>query len=49
VSSPCLCILTVQRVEARIWGSDAYLSLSDERVVRAIVVETVISMVKSTW
>jgi hypothetical protein len=49
MSSPCICILIKQRVEARIWGSDAYPSLSDGGAVRVVVIDTVISIVKSAW
>jgi hypothetical protein len=42
-------ILTEQRVEAWAGGSDAYPSQPDGGVVRVVVVETVISMVKSAW
>jgi hypothetical protein len=36
-------------VEARIEGSDVYPSLPGGCVVRVVVVEIVISMVKSAW
>jgi hypothetical protein len=42
-------ILTEKRVEAWIGGSDVYPSLPDGGVVQVIVVEIVISMVKSAW
>jgi hypothetical protein len=46
---PVFAFLTVQRAEARVWGSDAYPSLSDGGTIRVMVVETVIGMVKSVW
>jgi hypothetical protein len=49
MSGPCICILTERRAEARMWGSNAYLSLSDGGTVRVLVVETMISMVKRAW
>jgi hypothetical protein len=49
VSRSCIRVLTKQRAEARVGGSDAYPSPSCGRDVRAVVVEIAISMVKSAW
>ena len=46
---PVFASLIEQRAEANVWGSDTYTSLPDGRVVRVVVVEIVISMVKSAW
>jgi hypothetical protein len=46
---PVFASLTVQRAEARVWGSDVYPSLSNGGAIRVMVVETVIGMVKSVW
>jgi hypothetical protein len=46
---PCIRILIGQRVEAKVWGSNAYASLPNGGVVRAVVVAIVIGMVKSAW
>jgi hypothetical protein len=48
-SIPVFESLTVQRAEARVWGSDAYPSLPDGGAVWAVVIGTMISVVKSTW
>jgi hypothetical protein len=49
MSAPISCILTKQRAMDRVGGSDAYPSPSCGCVVRVLLVEIVISMVKSTW
>jgi hypothetical protein len=44
---PVFAYLTVQRAEARVWGLDAYPSLSGGDAACVVVVDTVVSMVKN--
>jgi hypothetical protein len=43
---PVFASLTVQRAEPRVWGLDAYLSLSGGDTACVVVVDIVVSMVK---